>query len=100
MLPTPERDCDYNLGDIILGMPIIAQQCIANGARLEYRLPVIVTHGLCHVLGYQHGTRTEYRKVNSAPDTIIIGWSSVFISISTNHKLAHKTYQMMFCEPI
>ena len=64
LLPRPERECDYNLGDVILGMPVIAEGCGSEGGRLEHRLPVIVTHGLCHLLGYKHKTSTQWREVS------------------------------------
>ena len=50
------RDEDYNLGDVILGMSVISEEC--KGVRLEQRLPAIFTHGLCHLLGYRHDNPT------------------------------------------
>ena len=63
LLPRPEQECDYNLGDVILGMPVIAEGCWSEGERLEHRLPVIVAHGLCHLLGYKHRSSAQWRKV-------------------------------------
>lgn len=63
LLPRPEWECDYNLGDVILGMPVVAEGCGREGGRLEHRLPVIVTHGLCHLLGYKHMSSTQCREV-------------------------------------
>ena len=45
-------------------MPVIAEGCGSEGGRLEHRLPVIVTHGLCHLLGYKHKTSTQWREVS------------------------------------
>ena len=50
------REEDYNLGDVILGMSVIREECEGEGVRLGNRLPVIFTHGLCHLLGYCHST--------------------------------------------
>ena len=60
---SPDKEHDYNLGDVILGMSVISEQCACEGVRLEHRLPVIFTHGLCHLLGYQHDTPTEAERV-------------------------------------
>ena len=60
--PQPERDCDYNLGDIILCPAVVEGVCRGEGVRLEQRLPVIVTHGLCHLIGHRHGTQEELHK--------------------------------------
>ena len=63
MLPKPELEWDYNLGDIILGMPVIRDVCVSDRVRLVDRLPVIVTHGLCHLIGYRHGDSTQWNRV-------------------------------------
>ncbi len=53
-LPPLKDKWDSNLGDIILGTPVIQQTCIADKVLLKNRLPVIITHGLCHLAGYHH----------------------------------------------
>lgn len=63
MLPKPELELDYNLGDIILGMPVISEECASDGVKLVDRLPIIVTHGLCHLIGYRHGNNSQLKKV-------------------------------------
>lgn len=62
-LPIAKQKFDYNLGDIILGMPVIRDVCEDEGVRLVERLPVIVTHGLCHLIGYRHGNQEQQMKV-------------------------------------
>ena len=59
----PGRECDYNLGDVILGVSVIGEGCKCDGVRLEDRLPVIVTHGFCHLLGYRHDTAPQRQQV-------------------------------------
>ena len=63
VLPKPELEWDYNLGDILLGMSVISDECTSDGMRLVDRLPVIVTHGLCHLIGYRHGDDVQWNKV-------------------------------------
>ena len=58
-----DKEHDYNLGDVILGMSVIGEQCASDGVSIEHRLPVIVTHGLCHLLGYRHDTPTYAEEV-------------------------------------
>ena len=64
VLPKPELKWDYNLGDIVLGMPVISEVCESEGVRLVDRLPVIVTHALCHLIGHRHGNDTQWSKVS------------------------------------
>ena len=60
-----DKECDYNLGDVILGMSVICEECACDGVSLEHRLPVIFTHGLCHLLGYTHDTLKHAQTVSS-----------------------------------
>ena len=61
VLPPAERECDYNLGDVILGVPVIMEE--SDGVKLEHRLPVMVAHGYCHLLGYRHNTQAQHQLV-------------------------------------
>lgn len=62
-LPTVHQQWDYNLGDIILGMSVIQHVCGEDRVLLKHRLPVIVTHGLCHLLGYDHDNHHNWKLV-------------------------------------
>ena len=42
VLPSPERADDYNLGDVILSLPVIQKGAQSEGHSLEQRLPVSV----------------------------------------------------------
>ena len=59
----PGRQEDYNLGDVILGTSVISEGCEGEGVKLAHRLPVIFTHGLCHLLGYRHNTPSLAQQV-------------------------------------
>ncbi|KAL5006890.1 hypothetical protein ScPMuIL_015696 [Solemya velum] len=51
------------LGDIVLGVPYIYNNCGRDGDEFEQILPVMVNHGLCHVMGYDHGTREQWKQM-------------------------------------
>lgn len=61
--PVPRLEYDYTLGDIVLGTPQIVKDCEADGKYLDDYLPVIITHGLCHLLGYTHDTQNNLNKM-------------------------------------
>ncbi|KAK2501947.1 hypothetical protein MC885_014222 [Smutsia gigantea] len=61
-IPQPHFPDDYNLGDIFLGVEYIFQQCKENEDYHDL-LTVTATHGLCHLLGFTHGTEAEWRKM-------------------------------------
>ena len=53
---------------------VIVEVCEDEGVRLEDRLPIIVTHGLCHLMGYRHDSKEELKRVFhiSLPDVTVI----------------------------
>ena len=53
------------MGDVILGISVIREECEREGVKLGHRLPVIFTHGLCHLLGYRHSTPSLTEQVSS-----------------------------------
>lgn len=51
---TPETDDDKNLGDIILCPEYISGDAPNWGHTFEQRIRVLLVHGVCHLLGYDH----------------------------------------------
>ncbi|NWR80983.1 YBEY Endoribonuclease, partial [Centropus unirufus] len=62
-LPRPSCRGDYNLGDIFLGVEHIHRQCRESGEDFADVLVATAAHGLCHLLGYRHGTRREWQQM-------------------------------------
>ncbi|XP_029462589.1 endoribonuclease YbeY [Rhinatrema bivittatum] len=67
----PSFHDDYNLGDIFLGVEYIYQQCQEEKDDFYSVLTVTAVHGLCHLLGYQHGTEAEWRQMNEKEKQIL-----------------------------
>ncbi|XP_067154777.1 endoribonuclease YbeY [Apteryx mantelli] len=62
-LPRPRFRDEYNLGDIFLGVEYIGEQCRRSGEDFGGVLAVTAAHGLCHLLGYQHNTKSEWQQM-------------------------------------
>ncbi|NWR56876.1 YBEY Endoribonuclease, partial [Bucorvus abyssinicus] len=62
-LPRPRCRDEYNLGDIFLGVEYIHEQCRHSGEDLDGVLAATAAHGLCHLLGYQHNTESEWQQM-------------------------------------
>ena len=45
---------DKNLGDLILSPAYIKKDAQALGASFQERLTILLIHGICHLLGYDH----------------------------------------------
>ncbi|KAJ2342581.1 hypothetical protein IWW50_003875 [Coemansia erecta] len=64
-------DDERNLGDMFLAMPYIAYYCKENNESLVEHLPVLLTHGLCHLMGYDHEKDTDYRVMANREQNIL-----------------------------
>lgn len=49
----------YGLGDVIVAPRFVHRQAEEQGADPEDEMSLMVTHGLLHLVGYDHGTDTE-----------------------------------------
>ncbi|XP_052712055.1 endoribonuclease YbeY-like [Crassostrea angulata] len=70
-LPTSQEHGVLDLGDIYLGIPYIYHQCKSNNQNLQEVLPVMVTHGICHLIGYDHETEKQYKEMYSKESLIL-----------------------------
>lgn len=63
------------LGDIYISPAYVQRQCedplLDEIVTLEERLPVLVAHGLCHLLGFDHESDDDYEQMNKAENYIL-----------------------------
>lgn len=52
---------DKNLGDLVICPSYIVDKLPKLETTFEKRLKVLLVHGLCHLLGYDHETDAEYK---------------------------------------
>ncbi|XP_046580424.1 endoribonuclease YbeY-like [Haliotis rubra] len=64
-LPEDDNPDEMILGDIFLGVSHISDQCKKYDADFHGTLPIMLTHGMCHLLGYDHETEEQWRKMYS-----------------------------------
>ena len=63
------------LGDIVLCPAVAARQAQANGRTLDGELQFLVTHGMLHLIGYDHATQADYDAMFSLQDELLAGWA-------------------------
>lgn len=51
---------DANLGDLIIAPEYVFNDLERWGHTFDYRMKVLLVHGICHLLGYDHETDQEY----------------------------------------
>lgn len=62
------------LGDIVLCPQFAAGQAIDRGRTLDQELQFLVTHGVLHLIGYDHATAEEYDEMFALQDSLLSGW--------------------------
>ena len=62
------------LGDIVLCPSVAAKQAAEAGHATEEELLLLTTHGILHLLGYDHGDATEEREMFSEQSRLLSGW--------------------------
>ena len=56
----PEIENDKHLGDLIISLEYVQAAIKKLKTTLNKRLEVLLVHGICHLLGYDHVTDEEY----------------------------------------
>lgn len=66
----PDTDANY-LGDVIISYPRAVEQAAAGGHPLNAELQLLVTHGVLHLLGFDHAEPEEKEEMWSVQAEIL-----------------------------
>ena len=66
----PDLESRY-LGDVVISYPRAEDQANSRGHTAAEELQLLVIHGVLHLLGYDHGTGTEKKKMWSIQGKIL-----------------------------
>ncbi|CAI5720639.1 unnamed protein product [Hyaloperonospora brassicae] len=69
-VPRVQSPDERYLGDIYISPAYVTRQCsdaqLQEVTTLADRLPVLVAHGLCHLMGYDHERDDDYEQMQKA----------------------------------
>jgi probable rRNA maturation factor len=72
----PEKKGDIvTLGDIVIAPAVAAQQAPDAGHSVEHEIYILATHGLLHILGYDHADPDEEKVMFALQEKIVKEWS-------------------------
>jgi probable rRNA maturation factor len=72
-MPLTSQDI-VTLGDIVIS-PVVAQaQAMTQGHSTEHEIFILATHGLLHILGYDHVDKEEEKIMFSLQEKIVSDW--------------------------
>jgi len=63
------------LGDVVLCPVIAARQAAAAGHTTDEELDLLTTHGILHLLGYDHAEPDEEREMFALQGELLRGWA-------------------------
>jgi len=63
------------LGDIVIAPAVAAQQAATAGHSVEHEIYILATHGLLHILGYDHADPDEEKVMFALQEKIVKEWS-------------------------
>ena len=63
------------LGDIVIAPAVAAKQALEAGHSTEHEIYILATHGLLHILGYDHADPDEEKVMFALQEKIVKEWS-------------------------
>jgi probable rRNA maturation factor len=63
------------LGDIVISPAVAAKQAADAGHSTEHEIFILATHGLLHILGYDHADPDEEKVMFALQEKIVKEWS-------------------------
>ena len=73
----PESKGDVvTLGDIVISPAVAAKQATAAGHSVEDEMYILATHGLLHILGYDHADPDEEKVMFALQEKIVKEWAA------------------------
>jgi probable rRNA maturation factor len=72
---TDEGTAEAMLGDVVLCPAVATDQAAAAGHSVESELHLLCTHGILHLLGYDHGDPEEEREMFELQSRIVADWT-------------------------
>lgn len=67
----PYSDEEKNLGDIIISVEYVQKAAKELGVTLDQRMQVLLVHGICHLLGYDHIKDEDYAVMKKKEDFLL-----------------------------
>lgn len=74
-------DDDKNLGDLIISAEYVVKDAQKLNITLEERLEVLLVHGICHLLGYDHIEDADWRRMRAKEAVLLKKLRSVSFNL-------------------
>lgn len=61
--PNSAEEC--NLGDLIISLEYVQKEAACLNVSFKARMRILIVHGICHLLGYDHILDHDYRRMRA-----------------------------------
>ncbi len=62
------------LGDIVISPVVAAAQALTQGHSTEHEIYILATHGLLHIIGYDHADNADAKIMFELQEKIVTDW--------------------------
>jgi probable rRNA maturation factor len=62
------------LGDIVISPVVAAAQALTQGHSTEHEIFILATHGLLHIIGYDHAEKVDEKIMFELQEKIVTDW--------------------------
>ena len=62
------------LGDIVISPVVAAAQALTQGHSTEHEIYILATHGLLHIIGYDHADKADEKIMFELQEKIVSDW--------------------------
>jgi probable rRNA maturation factor len=62
------------LGDIVISPVVAAAQALTQGHSTEHEIYILATHGLLHIVGYDHADKADEKIMFELQEKIVTDW--------------------------
>lgn len=70
------------LGDVVISIQTAARQAVERGADQGHEIRYLLAHGILHLVGYDHATRAERRRMFAMTDVLVAATKCGYIASS------------------
>jgi len=67
----PENDTTGVVGEVVLAPGFVTERCRRKGWPLEHEIPLLVVHGILHILGWDHASEAETVAMQAVEEKIL-----------------------------
>lgn len=68
---TPANEDDKNLGDLVISAEYVQRVAHELNQTMDERMRILLVHGICHLLGYDHELDEDYKVMHKKEQSIL-----------------------------